>query len=179
MTYERLYEELFHNDKDKFELMENTANALLLQFKEPLKYDLTIPSSKSILRLLNIFQDGREGKIIFPDKVNCLYPSYQEKPINFNFNHKYSKRVEEGLNLCFGLKSRYDTFPLELHLNWNPEIFGNEGFFYRFREGKKEYLEVQVENYFNENELKIFRGIGKFAQPYLQNLDKSVVLENY
>jgi hypothetical protein len=179
MEYERFYEDLFYNKREKFELMENTANALLLQFEEPIKYDLTIPSVRGILKLLNIFQDGHDGKIIFLERVNCLYPDYSDRPINFNFNHKNFKRIEEGLNLCFSLKSKYDTFPLELHLNWNKDIFGNEDSFYRFREGKRKDVEFKVNNYFKENELKILKGIGKFVQPYIENLDKSVTLNYY
>lgn len=177
MNYERLYEELFHNEKEKFNLMKNTANGLLLQFVEPIKYDLTIPSDTGILRLLNIFQDWQKGKIISPEEVNCLYPAYVDKPIDFDFGYNSSKRIEEGLNLCFGLNSKYDTFPLRLHLNWNKNIFGNEGSFYRFREGMRENIEVQVSNYFDESELKIFERIGKIIQPYVGNLDKGVALD--
>jgi len=106
MIYERIYEELFYNEREKFELMENTANGLFLQFRKPIKYDLTIPGSKNIFRLLNIFQDNLSGKLIKSEKVNCLYPRYIERRVNFDFGNKISKKLENGFNLCFGLKSR-------------------------------------------------------------------------
>ncbi len=177
MKYERLYEELFHNEKEKFSLMENTANALLLQFTEPIKYDLAIPGSKNISRLLNIFQENLSGNYIKPEDVNCIHPSYIDRRINFNFGDELSKKVDEGLNLCFGLKNKYDTFPLQLYLDWNNDVFGSEKWFYRFREGKRQEIEGKVKDYFNSEELLDFEKIGNFIQPYIKNLDKGVTID--
>lgn len=121
------YDDLYNNDKESFDLMENTANALALQFKEPIEYDLTIPKAHDIRRLLYIFQDGCDGRIINPSNVDCIFPNYQNKGRIFevDFAEKFPKRIKEGLELCFKTKDKYDTYPLEVHFK-DKDIFGNE-----------------------------------------------------
>lgn len=172
------YDELYETNIRGFELMENTAKALLSQFKEPLIYDLTIPSASKIKRLINIYLDAWEGKIVKPPEVNCCYPDYSKRNIEVDFGGKYSSVVERGLELCFNTKDKYDTMPLLVHLNRNPEIFGEEnipgkGTFYRFRDGMRDRLENNAKIYFDRGEFKAFEDIVGFVEPYIKNLDKS------
>jgi len=179
MTWET-YEDLYNNDKEGFELMENTANALALGFKEPIKYDLKIPGASDIRRLLYIFQDGFNGEIIDPSEVDCCVPQYFTFPHSFevDFADKFPKRIKKGLELCFNVESKYCSYPLELHLR-NKDLFSNEGIYFRFREGVEGEIETQVKNYFNEDELSAFEQIGNFIQPYAPNLHNDHKLPNY
>jgi hypothetical protein len=166
------YKDLYYNNKKGFELMENTANALLLQFKEPLKYDLTIPPVWNIKRLMHMFEDNFHGEIINPLEVDCCYPIYNDKSLKLNFNNQTSIRVVGGLEFCFTKEDKYDTMPLEIHLK-DRDLFGYEGQYYRFREGKREEIQKQVENYFKPEELGFFNKFGEFIKPYAKNLDNS------
>jgi len=179
MTWET-YEDLYNNDKEGFELMKNSANALVLQFKEPIEYDLRIPKASDIRRLLYIFQDGFNGNIINPLEVDCCVPNYYTHPHSFelNFGDKFSKRIKKGLELCFNVESKYCSYPIDVHLN-NNELFGNEGIYFRFREGIREKIEAQVKNYFSKDELSVFEQIGNFIQPYVHNLHNDHELPNY
>ena len=73
MECERNYDDLFYNDGLNFNLMRDTSNALLLQFRKPIVYDLTIPNPANIRRLLRIFQDDLEGEIVNPSEVDCCF----------------------------------------------------------------------------------------------------------
>jgi hypothetical protein len=165
------YEDLYHNNKKGFELMENTANALILQFKEPLKYDLTIPDAYSIKRLMHIFEDTLYGRVIDPVEVNCCYPIYSDKSLKLNFRKLTSLRVIGGLEFCFTIEDKYDNISIYSHLNRNQALFGNEGQYYRFREGKREEIQKQVETYFKQEELVFFNKFGEVIKPYVKNLD--------
>jgi hypothetical protein len=67
--------------------------------------------------------------------------------------------------------------PLAIHLDRNPEIFGQEhvsgGTFYRFRNGMREKIENNARIYFDRGEFKAFEDIVGFVKPYIENLDKS------
>lgn len=174
------YEDLLTYNQEGFELMENTANAFLLQFKEPIIYDLTIPGPNPLKRLINIYQDTFQGKIVKPSEVNNCFPWYDKRDIELDFENKDLSKVERGLEFCFNTKDKYDTMPLLVYLNKNPEVFGQEvisgkGTFYRFRNGVRDEIESNVKSYFNKEELKAFENIESFVRPYIENLDKPAV----
>lgn len=167
------YEDLFFNKPKDYELMKNSANALLLQFEKPLKHDLTIPRFYNIKTGMHILNDSFNGVKIDSLRVNCTTGSNYPVIITFDFCGKFPKKVEKGLELCFTQYDKYDNPPLEVHLNIEESIFGHEGNFYRFRNGKREEVKKEVEKYFNKSELKAFEEIGKFIIPYVNLADAS------
>jgi hypothetical protein len=168
------YEDLYKNNPQGFELMKNSANALVLNFK-PIIYDLTIPDAGKIKRLLNIYQDDFWEKIISPEEVDCCYPVYDKRNIELDFGRDIFNRVQRGLEFCINTKNKEDLMPIEFCLS-DLDFFGKEYIqgrnFYRIRNGKREELENQVRDYFNKDELSKFREIAEFVQPCIQNLDK-------
>lgn len=180
MEFQRAYDDMFYNDKKGFELMNNSADALILQFREPAEFDLPIPGAYDIKRLLYLFQEGFDGNIIDYNLVDCCIGTFPDRGRNFklDFGDKFPTRVKEGLELCFKTKDKYDTYPIHYHLR-NTDVFGNEGSYYRFRNGMKEEVLSRVKNYFNKDELSAFEQIGKFIQPYVPNLHRSHPLNDY
>ena len=156
-----------------FELMENSANALLLQFKTPIKFDLTIPRSNNIERLLHIFQEGFNGETIDPSQVDCCYPVFDNQPLLLNFEGKSPGRIGFGLGYCFNKNKQGDHPAIREHLEVRNDIFGKEDNLYRFREGMREKIQKEVEEYFTLNEIITFQEIGNYIQPYIKNLDES------
>lgn len=175
------YSILFANkeDSEDFNLMKNTGNALALQFNEPIKYDLKIPSFNNLKRLANMWEDYLHGKEFDPENVNCCFPDYSEKRNEFPFdtNEEIPERVGRGLELCFNkFGDKYDTPALESHLG-NRDLFSKEEGLYRIRDGKRQELEKNVRNYFETKELEAFNDFGKFAKPYINKLDKSAEIK--
>jgi hypothetical protein len=164
------YGNLYFNNRESFNMMKNSANALLLQFKEKIKYDMTIPCAGDIKRLLFIFQDGFDGKIINPSNVDCCIPNYSDKPFKLDFEDKFSSIIQGGLELCFMKEDKYDRYPMDIHLR-DKSVFGDEDNFFRFREGMREKIQIQVNSYFNKKELSAFEQIGNFIKPYASKLD--------
>jgi hypothetical protein len=168
--FARIYNNLYFNHPQNFKLMQNSANALLLQFKEPLIYDLTIPNFPNIKTLMHILIEDLQGNKINPSDVDCLTCTDYSDIIKFDSCNLFSNKVKKGLEFCFNRQEKYDIPPLEVHLA-SQDIFGSEWVFgygnlYRFRDGKKEEIQKQVEEYFDKMELEAFKKIGEFIMPY-------------
>ncbi|MFH1503228.1 MAG: hypothetical protein ABIE36_01060 [Candidatus Diapherotrites archaeon] len=132
--------------RENGKLMSMTGNALFLQIKKPLLYDLYIPE---FLKLENF---------------------YEKEVLNKGSSKNFAKRVVRGLELCFLNVGGDDTHPLNTHLG-EKDVFGSEWFFghgtlYRFRDGKKQQIKNEVERYFNKRELESFEEIGRLIEPY-------------
>jgi hypothetical protein len=132
--------------RENGKLMSMTGNALFLQIKNPLLYDLYIPYFEK----LKVF--------------------YEKEILNGSSSNNFSKRVLRGLELCFLSVGRDDESPLYTHLG-EKNIFGREWFFghgdmYRFRDGVKQKIKKEVEMYFDKRELECFEEIGRLIEPY-------------
>ena len=172
------YSILFAKHPEDFELMQNTGNALALQFNKPIKYDLKMPHFGNLKRLASMWEDYLHGKEFDPERVNCCFPDYPDKRHKFSFdtNGKIPLRVENGLELCFNkFGNKYDTPALESYLG-DKDLFSKEEGLYRIRDGKREELEKNVKDYFNRKELDAFNDFGEFADSYVNKLDGSAEL---
>lgn len=174
------YSMLLGKNPENFELMKNTGNALALQFNEPIKYDLKIPSFGNLKRLVSMWEDYLNGNEFDPERVNCCTPDYSDKRHKFSFdsNGKIPERVENGLELCFNkFGNKYDTPALETHLG-DKDLFSKEEGLYRIRDGKREELEKNVKDYFNGKEIEAFNEFGEFADFYVNKLDRAAILNH-
>ncbi len=174
------YELLKEKYPNSFHLMENTANALLLEFDEPLKYDLRIPKFSNIKTLVNMWADYHKGINFDVSKVDCVYPSGSygnEIDKEIHFYGGIPERIEKGINLCLKKRTKNDSPSLETHLLINEDIFGYEKGMYRFREGQEEKISSKVSEFFSLDELKVFDDFGNFVKHYIKRLDLPHLLD--
>src|SRR4030043_1483885 len=132
--------------RENGKLMSMTGNALFLQIKKPLLYDLYIPYFEK------------------------LEDFYRKEILKKEISKNLSKRVIRGLELCFLDFGKDDERPLNTHLG-DKNLFGKEWFFghgdmYRFRDEQKQKIKKQVEGYFDDGELDSFDEIGRLMEPY-------------
>jgi hypothetical protein len=154
--------------KKDYEFNTNTCLALLLQFKTPIVYDLTMPDATDIKRLAIISGRILNGEIITSEEITCVtsnsrYDSrqYLEKG---KFFTSLSPRVCKGMEDVFLEDRETDSFLFRLmglygHLLSN-EWYPGKGTLYKFREGKRAESEIKVKSYFNNEELSDFDKIG-------------------
>ncbi len=161
------------NFEEDLKFIPQTCEALLLQFKKPIVYDLSIPSAYNICSLVVIAGKIMSGEEINPAEVNCITTShsYWENRLKEEYFSKLSPKVSKGLMKVLD-EPRDDSSLLEKYLGWTSSIFGHEwhhgkGDWYRFREGKREETEKKVRAYFSDSELADFDKIGNLFQPYI------------
>jgi len=170
MVKDNKFNELIDKDKKLYEPNDRTCDALLLQFKEPKIYDLTIPDGYNIYSLVVIAGKIMNRKKVNPKEVNCISTNHSHCPLKKEYLSKLSKRVSEGISQVLR-ESRNEYSLLYIYL-CQQEIFANEWFFghgtwHRFRDGEREKAEQRTKNYFNEKELSEFDKIGEIIQPYI------------
>lgn len=148
------------------------CDAILIQFKEPKIYDLTIPDAYNIYSLFVIAGKIMNGQKIKKEKVDCVTTNHSMAPLRPDYFSKLSKRVYKGifevLNHCRG-----EPVYMEQYLNVYEDVFGHEwhcgwGDWYRFRNSEKEKAEKRVEDYFGKKEISDFNNIGEIIQPYIR-----------
>lgn len=155
-------------EADDKELRYQTCGALLLQFKEPKVYDLSIPDYNEIYFLVATAGKIIKNEITFPEKVKSR--EVIGSPLKEEHFSCFSPRVSKGLInildnsegnsvLFFYMKQMKETLSSE----WN----SGAGTWFRFREGKREEIEKEVKAYFNELELIDFDRLGKTFAPYV------------
>ncbi|GAF87778.1 unnamed protein product, partial [marine sediment metagenome] len=148
-----------------------TCDALLLQFKEPKIYDMTIPSAYNIYSLIVIAGEIMNGKKIDPKKVNCISTNHDDNFLSKEHLSKLSKKVSEGI---FNVVDEFrDAYSFLYHYLNKQSLFAHEWFFghgdwYRFRDKEREKAEQRITNHFNKKELSEFNEIGKIIQPYIE-----------
>ena len=161
------------NFEEDLKFIPSTCGALLLQFKRPIVYYLSIPDAYDICSLVVIAGKIMNGEEINPADVNCITTSRSnwENKLKEEYFSKLAPRVSSGLIKVLD-EPRDELSLLEKHLDWTSSIFGYEwhrskGDWYRFREGKREQVEKEVLAYFSELELADFDKIGSLFQPYI------------
>ncbi len=162
--------------EQKWILQDKTCEALILQFQEPYKYDLTVPTFDKICRLVVV-----AGKILNEEAVNLEEIARQRvyfDLISPSFGKIYfsslSKRVHNGLA---GILTRKDwdiDVPLLTYLYRHEEKIAKENVFceydycYRIRDREKMLNELQ--KYFTKKELDDFEKIGGLFKPFIKKV---------
>jgi hypothetical protein len=155
------------------DLEHQTCGAILLQFREPKFYDLTIPDAYNIYSLVVIAGKIMCGEKVNLENVNCITTCHDLDiaPLREEYLFTLSPRVSKGL---FNIlkESRTEHSPLTLYMNEMNDSIAHEwhfghGDWYRFREGKREKIEKEILSYFNNLELVDFNHIGEIIQPYI------------
>lgn len=149
-----------------------------MQFKTPQVSDLAIPDATDIKRLLTISGRLMNGEEIKPEEITCVTSNPRYNPPQYWHKGKFfsslSPRVSEGIEKILdesSSSSENSFLSLIMHIN-DRNILGSEwnygfGTRYRFREGKREKVEREVKQYFNEQELGDFDKIGNLFQPFI------------
>jgi len=162
---------------EEYELKNQTCGGLLLQFKRPIVYDLTIPDAFHIKNLVAISGRLISGEEINPESVTCITsnPHYVDSQrLKKEYLSSFSPRISEGLMKILYDSREEDSF-LARYMRYKDHILANEwhigkGTWYRFREGKREQVEKEVRAYFNELELTDFEKVGSLFQPYIERV---------
>lgn len=165
------------NFQKEYEFQEQTCEALLLQFRKPRVYDLAIPDTTDIKRLVTISGRLMNGEEINPESVDCITssPKYNNLQIlKKEYFSKLSPKVSEGL-LKILEDSREDDSFLSFYMRHSTEILAHEwymghGDWYRFREGKREKVEEEVLKYFDGLEWADFQKVGNLFEPYIERV---------
>jgi len=158
---------------------EFVCSALLLQFKKPIVYDLSIPDEHSIPRLVKLGAMVLGGEQVPVASVNCCFPNLNAGnclvPKNLIDVFADKKIAEELFNVL--RSSREDYNRLEDFLSYeilfrreSPRGFGH---FYEFRTGSRELFQRAVEKHFSETQQKDFQNLGKAFQPYVARINSS------
>jgi hypothetical protein len=166
--------------EEQYNFYWNTSNALLLQFKNPVIYDLSIPDPYEVGYLIAISNRIMNGEEINPESVTCVTsnPKYNHKQyLKKDSLSKVSPRVSEGL-LGILKDSREEYSFLCDYMLSNPQLFSNnffhgKGTWFRFRDGMREQTEKEVMEYFNQEEFSDFEKIGNLFQPYIERVGAS------
>lgn len=160
-------------EKDNSLLKERTCEALFLQFKEPIVYDLYIPNCHEIYSLIVIAGKILNGQKIIPSKVNCISTRQDvfENILKKEYFSGLSKKVFFGIHNSID-ESKQKHSELFNYMMYREDILGSErhitkGTWFRFREGKRKEIEDIVNNYFKTFELEDFDKIGKIIKPYI------------
>lgn len=153
-----------------------TCDALILQFKEPYKYDLEIPPFEKIVRGIIV-----AGRILNKQDLNLEEMARQilyGDLINNRFEKEYfnglSKRVHNGIAQVLMMKDRYTESHLRWYLNAYEQRLGRERIsgeydpYYRFRKGEREKTQKEVQEYFAPEEIKDFERIGNLFRDYIR-----------
>ncbi len=156
--------------KKEYEIKCNFCDALLLQFKKPIRYDLTIPNGYHIYNLFVVADKIMKGGRINKKGIYLMQHDFEyisEK----SFPH-LSKKVSKGL-IDVLRDSRRETSFLQDYMERRKDIFGRDWFFgygdlFRFRDGEREKAELRVSNTFSKEELAEFNKIGEIIQPYIK-----------
>ncbi len=163
--------------EDEFNLKKQTSYAIFLQFKTPQVSDLAIPDATNIKYLVTISGRLMNGEDIKPEEITCVTsnPRYNHSQYwrKGKFFSSLSPRVSEGIEKI--LEESYDENSFLELIMFHGDILGNEwnygfGTWYRFREGKREKVEREVKQYFNEQELGDFDKIGNLFQPFIRRV---------
>ena len=165
---------------ERYDFYVNTSNALLLQFKKPLIYDLSIPDSYEVGYLVAISNRIMNGEEINPESVTCVTsnPKYNHKQyLKEDSLSKISPRVSEGLLRILKDSREEDSFLCD-YMYSNQHLFSNDFFYgkgtwFRFRYGMREQTEKEVMEYFNQEEFADFEKIGNLFQPYIERVGAS------
>jgi hypothetical protein len=150
------------------ELHYQTCGALLLQFKEPKVYDLSIPDDNEIYFLVATAGKILNKEITCPEKGE--FRTTVGNPLKEEYFSFFSPRVSKGLIdildkstgnslLYYYMKQMRETLSSE----WNK----GAGTWFRFREGKREGVEKEVKSYFDKLELVDFDKLGETFAPYV------------
>jgi hypothetical protein len=166
------------NFNEGYELDEKTCLALLLQFKTPIVYDLTMPDATDIGHLVVISGRILNGEEIKPEEITCVTanPRYDERQYlkKGKFFVSLSPKVSKGIERVLVEDREYDSFLSQImihsgHLLSN-EWYPGKGTLYRFREGQRAETEKQVQAYFKIEELADFDKIGNAFQPFIERV---------
>jgi len=157
--------------------LENTSNALLLQFKNPLIYDLSIPDPYKIAYLVAISNRIMDGEKIDSESVTCITsnPIYNPRQcLRKDSLSEVSPRVSSGLIDILKDSRDEDSF-LCNHMSRNKHLFSSEfiygkGTWFKFRDGMRDKTEKEIRKYFSEEEFLDFEKIGNLFQPYIQRV---------
>jgi hypothetical protein len=155
------------------EFRDRTCDALLLEFKEPKVYDLTIPDEHNLHSLVVIAGRILNGQKVDPKKVNCVTTSheiYENRLLEEKFS-LLSPKVSKGLFNILKVRERGEKSDLYWYLH-HEDLFGHEwhmlrGDWYRFRDGQRGRAEQRVQDYFDKKEIEDFNKVGKIIQPYI------------
>jgi len=157
-----------------YEFRTRTCETLLLQFKTPQVYDLTTPDAYSIYGLVVIAGRIMNGEKINQSEVNCVTTNIRWHPLEEHHLSTLSPRVSQGLMEILHESREKNSF-LTNYMRGRSDLFAHEwhvgeGTWFRFRDGKREKLEKEVESYFTKIELKDFDKIGNLFQPYISRV---------
>ncbi|MFZ1970943.1 MAG: hypothetical protein WAU65_02060 [Candidatus Nanoarchaeia archaeon] len=153
------------------ELEHQTCGALLLQFKEPKVYDLTIPDDYEIYSLVVIAGKILNGEKVDPTEVNCTTTRHHNHPLREEYFSNITKKVSKGLMSVLD-ESKEKNSSMYYYLKYMSNTLGHEfhignGDWFRFREGKRKCIEEEVRSYFSSLELCHFEKIGSLFRPYI------------
>jgi hypothetical protein len=162
---------------EKYDFNVATSNALLLQFKKPLFFDLSMPDPYSIAYLVAISNRIIDGENISPGSVTCITsnPTYNPKQyLRKDSLSGVSPRVSNGLLDILKYSRDEDSF-LSNYMMFNTRLFSNDwipgkGTWFRFRDGMRVETEKMVNEYFGPKELCDFEKIGNLFQPYIERV---------
>jgi hypothetical protein len=161
----------------EYELMNKTCEALLLQFRTPQVYDLSIPDATNIKYLVTISGRIINGESIKPEEITCVTANPRYCPEQYwrkgKFFSSLSSRVSDGINLV--LEDDRETEPfLELTMRHSSilshEWYPGKGTLFRFRDGKRNEISEEVLKYFDGLEWGDFQKIGNLFQPYIERV---------
>lgn len=149
------------------ELINNTIEALLLGFQEPIKYDYEIPRSYEIKKLAGhalgeicgTTDDARYQSLINSDVI-CWSLLDNTRIIQ--------PRVREGLEVSLS-SSKDENSHLDIYMAMRESTLRSEWFYligemYTFRPGKREELEIKVKKYWRKKELANFEKINEIVR---------------
>jgi hypothetical protein len=163
------------DDFKKTQLLHIYCDALLLEFKNPVVYDLSMPSAYNIYSLINLSLEILSGKKIKPKEVNCVSTchDYNKNKISFNKLNSVlkNKNLSEKLFNC--LDEPYESRSvLKEYLEFHPnkfrwEWFGGYGDWFEFRNGMRENVKKEVEEILPPKEYSKIKLLGEIFQPFV------------
>jgi hypothetical protein len=154
------------------ELHYQTCGALLLQFKKPKVYDLSIPDDNEIYFLVATAGKIMKREISCPEKAE--FKSVIGNPLKEEYFDCFSPRVSKGLTDILDKSTGNSLlyfYMRQMRENLSSEWNTGAGTWFRFREGKREEVEKEVKSYFNESELADFDKLGETFAPYVGMLN--------
>ena len=156
------------------------CNALLLQFKDKIIYDLIMPDPYKIISLFNLSVRTLSGEKINLSDVDCVSSNHNDSDCPNYLRFEKLNGVVQDLDLSKKLYLPLYDGPhrdrksiLEDYMHYGEDIFRKEWFsgrgtLYAFREGKRDELEKEVWELLPSKHIEKIKLIGDNIQPFIK-----------